>query len=273
MALHDMNNPLDLALICVLRRLAAQYLLKNAYDDEVGGGISFDIWCSAQGYAGIDEFCQKVVLAMGVEAEGIVLNTLPVIFGVGLRVVVLDRRDTVDLLFSDYPDEEAITDDGHKPVIHLQLRPGHYDLFYFQGPKESKQQQELHKRQGHRPWERQHREQQQKQFDEKKQQQEQQKYEQHERETAMPAQMVQKPASVCAQSGDCLPAMAPPLRGCVDIRPGLSSEDTFPVASGEPIPHHSRPPSFGDGHRFDLQEPLPLKDPSQARCSMDGWCL
>lgn len=129
----DPAKPFDLALVRALRRLAADWLLRNAHDDDLGGGISFEIASMAQGFDGVAGFCDKVVLPEGVEAEGIVLNALPAVLGMGLRIAYLDRNESRDLPFCDYATNGSVGEGalGMAPVIHMQLRPGHYDLLYF----------------------------------------------------------------------------------------------------------------------------------------------
>lgn len=124
--MRDPGNCLDLALVRALRRLAAEYLVANRDDENVmGGGISFETICTAQGYDGTEGFCRQVVLPEGTEAEGVVLKALPSALGVGLRIAFLDRlQATSELPFCEYTGAEM------SPVVHMQLRPGHYDLLY-----------------------------------------------------------------------------------------------------------------------------------------------
>ncbi|CAK0833999.1 unnamed protein product [Prorocentrum cordatum] len=100
---------------------------------EASAGISYEVVCLAQGYGGVEDFCRRVVLPMGTEAEGVVLGALPAALGVGLRVVLLDRRGSKDVPLCDYNMPAGAPESGAvaAPVVHLQLRPGHYDLLYF----------------------------------------------------------------------------------------------------------------------------------------------
>lgn len=132
--MRDPGSSVDLALVRALRRMTSDYLMANKDDDDIGGGISFEIICSAQGYAGVRDFCERVVLPMGVEAESVVISALPPAIGAALRIIFLDRAESKDLTVCDYP--EGIADDledacCQRPIIHMQLRPGHYDLLYF----------------------------------------------------------------------------------------------------------------------------------------------
>merc|ERR1712176_798329 len=90
---------------------------------------------------------------MGVEAEGVVLNAVAITLAIGIRIAFLDRSDD-KLTFCDYSvvesegSEVGRVDDSGKPLIHVQLRPGHYDLVYF---RSSQQQEAFHRRQSRQP--------------------------------------------------------------------------------------------------------------------------
>lgn len=129
-SMRSPGSALDLALVRALRHVAAACLRKLAHDEEASAGISYEVVCLAQGYGGVEDFCQRVVLPMGTEAEGVVLGALPAALGVGLRVVLLDRRGAKDVPLCDYNVPAGALESG-APVVHLQLRPGHYDLIYF----------------------------------------------------------------------------------------------------------------------------------------------
>lgn len=132
-SIRDPQKPLDLAFIRALRKLAARYIQLHADDDEVGGGISFETVCSAEGYRDAQHYCEQVILPLGVEAEGIVLNAVARCLHICLRVAFMDRQSS-DIAFCDYGCEAApATHAGQpssRPLIHVQLRPGHYDLLY-----------------------------------------------------------------------------------------------------------------------------------------------
>ena len=127
-SLRDGSRDTDLALIRALRHVAARHLTQRAEDGSANGGISFDTVCLAQGYAGARDFCERVVLAVGVEAEGVVLQALPAALGFGLRVAVLDRAEGADLAFCDYNLEGPGPGGVPKPTVHVQLRPVLYDM-------------------------------------------------------------------------------------------------------------------------------------------------
>lgn len=134
-SLRDPTGTLDLALIRAARRMSAGYLLANKHNTEIAGGITFDTVCSAQGYNGVEDFCEQVIFPMGVEAEGVALGALPPVIGARLRIAFLDRTDNT-LAFCDYSTEGAVEQEvgprgPEEPLVHLQLRPGHYDLVYF----------------------------------------------------------------------------------------------------------------------------------------------
>lgn len=130
-AFRDPQCGADLALVRAMRQLTAQYLQANAQDDEANGGISFETICIAEGHGGVADFCAQVVLPLGVEAESIVLSALPRSAGVSLRVALVDRSESTELYFDDHV---ALAEAGEVPVVHVQLRPGHYDLLYFGAP-------------------------------------------------------------------------------------------------------------------------------------------
>ncbi|CAK0889400.1 unnamed protein product [Prorocentrum cordatum] len=129
--LRVMSNPdrsEDLALVRALRVLVAQYITEHAHDDSLNGGISFQLIAESLGYAGAEGFCSAVVLASGVEAEDMILPAVPGALGVGLCVALLHRSSGSDLIFCNYGLDAE--DESARPVVHLQLRPGHYDLLY-----------------------------------------------------------------------------------------------------------------------------------------------
>lgn len=126
-SLHDPQNGIDLALIRALRRLTADYMTKHADDEGANNGISFTAICVCGGeYTGVEDFCARVVLPDGMEAESLCQQALPTALGVGVRIAFLDRSDK-DITFHDFGVREA----PDMPMVHVQLRPGHYDLLYF----------------------------------------------------------------------------------------------------------------------------------------------
>lgn len=136
-SLHNPKNSADLALLRALRRLAADYLLSHAHDAAANHGISYhDICVCAGEYVDVSDFCNKVVLPDGVEAETLCQSALPAALGVGVRIAFLDRGDAQDVTFHDFgvdvdSDDGAESSPSARPLIHVQLRPGHYDLLYF----------------------------------------------------------------------------------------------------------------------------------------------
>lgn len=131
---RDAGDPLDLALIRAIRQMLAEYLLAYADDESVGGGISFATICMAGGYDSVADYNRQVVLPLGTEAEGICLNAVPKALDISLRIAFLDRSESSDLTFCDYfadgDDAESQLAQSRKPFVHVQLRPGHYDLLY-----------------------------------------------------------------------------------------------------------------------------------------------
>jgi len=122
---------IDMAVVRALRRLTARFMLRNADDCEICNGMSFRILCDAQGLGTPDDFCRKVILPVGVEAESLVMNAIVPALGISLRVAILDRGGASGLCFEDY---EAPRGPAERVTVHLQLRPGHYDLLYWQDP-------------------------------------------------------------------------------------------------------------------------------------------
>jgi len=139
MCLCEPNCTLDLALVRALRHLLAQFLIEHAHDPTLGHGIDFYTICNAQGYADVADFCKKVVLPMGAEADGAITDIMPKALGIGMSIAFLDRRDIVLKVFTYELDDVKVTKDNRgsafsdfkKPIIHLQLRPGHYDMLYY----------------------------------------------------------------------------------------------------------------------------------------------
>lgn len=156
-SLLDPAGSVDGALVLGLRRLAAAHLTEKKEDlvDGPSEGISYDIIARSEGYeGGVEEFCSKVVLPMGKEAEGVVLHALPKALGVDLHLVFLDRLQgpqagilEAQVVFrgDSKPGSEAAPeraaagagperpDDAAKTPtlrVSLQLRPGHYDILY-----------------------------------------------------------------------------------------------------------------------------------------------
>jgi len=125
-SLRDPETALDLALIRAMRHLSAKHLLENK--DEFASGISLNTICAAQGYEGAEDYCQKVILPMGQEAEGLTLGMLPPVLGLAFCEYTVDGSMG-----------EGVSVDGDHPRVHVQLRPGHYDLVYFGEPEETAQ--------------------------------------------------------------------------------------------------------------------------------------
>lgn len=109
-----------------LRILSKRYLVANADDCNLGNGISFNMICEAEGYSSVKEFCSKVVLPMGIEAESLVMSAIGRELGINLLVIILDRSAGSELAIEEY-----LVEGEDKPWVRLQLRPGHYDLMYY----------------------------------------------------------------------------------------------------------------------------------------------
>jgi len=117
----------DQACIRAIRRLTAKCIIERADDWTLCGGISFRTLCEVQGLGSPEDFCNKVVLPMGVEAESVVMNALVCALDVGLKLALLDRSEQSGLVFEEYKPPGEGTEHF---TVHVQLRPGHYDLLY-----------------------------------------------------------------------------------------------------------------------------------------------
>eukprot|EP00937_MAST-01D_sp_MAST-1D-sp2_P007974 g7974.t1 len=126
----DDGDMFDQAMVRALRRLTADYLLEHRHDSTAEGGLTFEQLVVAQGQGeSVEDFCGSVVLRMGIEAEGIVLQALPLQLGVGSRIAFVDKREGSAVEAVDYPAEAPR---GGRP-LHLLLQPGHYDILYHGG--------------------------------------------------------------------------------------------------------------------------------------------
>ena len=151
--LRQEHPSIDLALVRALRRLAAWRLEKCAgsptSDNDGGAGdgasLTFEELVVAQGSASMAAFVSDVVLTMGVEAEGVVLQALPEALGVRSRIVYLDRSAGTAYQCFNYPDGRQGSERGNGAEgdddatakaetaaalchVHLMLKPGHYDV-------------------------------------------------------------------------------------------------------------------------------------------------
>lgn len=121
---------IDQACIRAIRKLVAQCIITRADDCSLCGGIDFRTLCEVQGLGSPEDFCNTVVLPMGVEAESVVMNALVCALDVGLKLALLDRTEQSGLVFESYePPGEGNSDHF---TVHVQLRPGHYDLLYLE---------------------------------------------------------------------------------------------------------------------------------------------
>lgn len=117
----------DQACVRALRRLTADFLLAHRHAPTSEGGLSYEALVVAQGGLSMEEFCDSVVLRMGIEAEGVILQALPLQLQISSRIIYLDRSEDTDLKVMDF---------GHgddPKVVHLLLKPGHYDVLYLGG--------------------------------------------------------------------------------------------------------------------------------------------
>lgn len=130
---RNLQNPgetADLALVRALRRLTANYIRNHADEFTTSeSGISYRDIAMATGFEDVEDFCGRIVLPDGEDAETLCQHALPAALGVVVRIVFLDRReggpDSESLDFCAGPRREG------EWVVHVQLRPGHYDLLYW----------------------------------------------------------------------------------------------------------------------------------------------
>lgn len=137
-SMRDRNGTLDLAFIRAMRHLCTKFLVQHKHTDPLGSGMSVEVLCTAQGFVSTEDFCRQAILPMGTEAEGLTLGALPMILGTNCRIAYLARQDVNGLIFCDYSKDGSVSegllkDDDDAPVVHVQFRPGHYDLVYHGG--------------------------------------------------------------------------------------------------------------------------------------------
>mmetsp|Transcript_75660 Transcript_75660/g.246009 ORF Transcript_75660/g.246009 Transcript_75660/m.246009 type:complete len:286 (-) Transcript_75660:226-1083(-) len=133
---RDSLAPADAALLQCLRQLAADGLVANAGDAEASGaGLSYQDIVAAMGEHGsVKEFCAQEVLCDGVEAQHIVMNALSSALGVNLRIMMLDRSSSSEEVpVIDFGARSGAGEGRQRPMVHVQFRPGHYDLLYLNG--------------------------------------------------------------------------------------------------------------------------------------------
>jgi len=118
------RGTLDLAMVRCLRLLAAEYLEKRR--DAEKNGISFLTCCNTEGFSDVLDFSRKVVRKMGTEANSLVVLVLSLALDVVIRVALLDGPNSRGVVYTDH---HCVKPKGRiRPIVHLQLRPGHYDL-------------------------------------------------------------------------------------------------------------------------------------------------
>ena len=124
----------DFIIVKLLRRMVAAWL--HAYGDEATpSGITYNALAAAM-HDGLKNFVKTTVEPMGVEAETIVLQVLPRVLRLSMRVIYLDRTEGNELGKHDFAaDPGEAADDGEKAApedvpIHILLKPGHYDVLF-----------------------------------------------------------------------------------------------------------------------------------------------
>jgi len=141
--LNHASSFVDLALVRALRFLTAAFLKANRDNVDVANGLPPDLLCSSLEFDGVDGFCKEVVLPMGIEAQDLVQIALPQALGIVVRIVFLERGGQAEVPLCDHGvdgiEGTSATEEGGKPFIHVQLRPGHYDLLYFESNRRADQ--------------------------------------------------------------------------------------------------------------------------------------
>jgi ubiquitin thioesterase protein OTUB1 len=136
----------DEALMRALRKLTAVYIVAHEDESEADGTLTYAQTCSICYGQSAAEWCRKEVEPLGKEAESFVLHSVPKALGIDLRIAYMDRNPTLNkgeipmitYGLKDRPGEPPAGHVGGRPLIHVQLRPGHYDINYFKGtPKAS----------------------------------------------------------------------------------------------------------------------------------------
>jgi len=117
------QSAVDAGLVRVMRQLTVDFLLTHADDPEVNNGLEFNVVCMAAGYDGATDFCDAEVYMFGKEAQSPVPKALSLALGLGLTMAIVDRCS--GLSWEDYPPKVT-----GWPTVHLQFRPGHFDMIY-----------------------------------------------------------------------------------------------------------------------------------------------
>jgi hypothetical protein len=126
----SLNSNFDFALVSACRHLLSTYLIENQ-DKMTDGGLSLKD-ALVEGDEGMDlvAYCEKHINEMGRDAEGpyIELGILPSLLRCKCVIYSLDMRHMSEkeyvCPFTTKEDVEPLA------VIHVLLRPGHYDLLY-----------------------------------------------------------------------------------------------------------------------------------------------
>jgi len=130
------SSRLDLALVRALRQLISDFLIANASAECFSEGLPLSVAVTALGFDSVEDFCEQIVLRMGTDAESIVLPAMAHSIAQSFRVVFLDRSEMAENMETAVPTIDYLVDGqmgGHAPSIHIQLRPGHYDILYHGG--------------------------------------------------------------------------------------------------------------------------------------------
>lgn len=130
--LKSVDRTLDAALIRALRNLCAKYLRETSTCcKDWQEGITPEILVETEGHKRIEEYLEKVILVPGAEAYNLAVEVLPRSLNIKIRIAMLLQRQEGPVVFQTtgvHRDEEPDRPDDI--MVHVALRPGHYDLLY-----------------------------------------------------------------------------------------------------------------------------------------------
>lgn len=127
------NSNFDFALVSACRRLVSMYLIENQ-DTVTDGGLSLkDTFIEADEGIDMATYCDKYINEMGRDAEGpyIELGILPSLLQCRCVIFSLDMRHHLDMeVVCPFDTSAAGGATDPLAVLHILLRPMHYDLLY-----------------------------------------------------------------------------------------------------------------------------------------------
>lgn len=127
------NSNFDFALVSACRHLVSMYLIENQATVTEGGLSLKDTFIEADEGMDMATYCDMHINEMGRDAEGpyIELGILPSLLQCRCVIFSLDLRDHSDMRLV-CPFDTLASNGATEPlaVLHILLRPGHYDLLY-----------------------------------------------------------------------------------------------------------------------------------------------